>query len=216
MDEQTGQESADQPKEAPQSQAPGKHFVSQMYADLKSGYQRADLHLQGALWQGKISPAFWTVVGALSLAINIILIVVVVFLVRYLFDMKDIIQDHLVGGLYDNFVLMDQAHIATTITVSDTIYVVDTIPVVFDLPLSQETTVVLTQDTPVNQATILLNGVWIPLDIILPQGTPLDIQLDLVVPVNQTVPVQLTVPVMLQVPVDIPLSQTQLHRPLLV
>ena len=213
MDEQAGQESVDQPTEAPQSQPPGNGSNSQVYDDLKAGYKDAEPHLRRALWQGKIGPAFWTVVGVFSLIVNILLVVVIILLGRYLFDLKDIIQEQLVRGLYDNFVLMDQAHIATTITVSETIQVADTIPVVFELPLSQETTVVLTQDTQINQATILLNGVWIPLDIVLPQGTPLNIQLDLMVPVNQTVPVQLSVPVKLVVPVDIPLSQTQLHRP---
>ena len=93
---------------------------------------------------------------------------------------------------------MDQAHIRTTITVSDTIQVKDTIPVVFDLPLSQKTEVTLTKNTPIKGATIYLNGQAVPLDLDLPPGTKLGIQLDLTVPVNQTVPVVLNVPVNLQ------------------
>jgi hypothetical protein len=131
----------------------------------------------------------------------------------------------LLGGLYANFVKMDEAHILTqiqvndTIRVKDTIQVDDTIPVVFDLPLAQNTQVVLTQDTPIKNATIYLNGIAVPLDLVLRQGTPLNISLNLTVPVSQTlpvklsVPVDLTVPVNLTVPVDIPLDQTQLHAP---
>ncbi len=87
------------------------------------------------LWQGKIGPAFWTVAGALSLTINVILIVLLLLLGRQLFDIKGLISQQLIGGLYYNFVRMDRAHIRTNVQVSDTIRVEDTIPVVFDLPL---------------------------------------------------------------------------------
>jgi hypothetical protein len=66
---------------------------------------------------------------------------------------------------------------------------------------------------------VFLNGIGVPTDIVLPAGTPLQIDLTLTVPVSQTVPVvldvpiQLEVPVSLQVPVDIALDQTDLHRP---
>jgi hypothetical protein len=170
--------------------------------------------LRPFLWRGRLGPAFWTVASTLSLVVNIILIVVLILLGRQLFFLKKaIVSDQLINGLYDNFVLMDKAHIKTTITVSDTIQVIDTIPVVFDLPLSQKTVVVLTEDTPVENATIFLNGQPVPLDLILREGTRLGIKLDMTVPVNQTIPVVLNVPVNLQVPVDIPLDQTELHQP---
>lgn len=166
------------------------------------------------LWRGRIGPAFWTVASVLSLVVNIVLIVVLILLGRQLFFLKEtVVTDKLVNGLYDNFVLMDQAHIRTTITVSDTIQVQDTIPVVFDLLLAQKTEVTLTKSTPIQGATIYLNGVAVPLDLDLPPGTKLGINLDLVVPVNQVVPVVLNVPVNLQVPVDIALNQTELHEP---
>ena len=166
------------------------------------------------LWRGRLGPAFWTVASTLSLVVNIILIVILILLGRQLFFLKkDVVSNQLINGLYDNFVLMDQAHIKTTITVSDTIQVKDTIPVVFDLPLSQKTVVVLTEKTPIKGATIYLNGQAVPLDLDLPSGTKLGIQLNLTVPVNQTVPVTLNVPVNLTVPVDIPLDQTELHKP---
>jgi hypothetical protein len=165
------------------------------------------------LWRGKIGPAFWTISGVVSIVVNIILVVTLIVLGRQLFALKSLVTDQLLGGLYYNFVLMDQAHIVTEIEVSETIQVDDTIPVVFDLPLSTDTTVVLTQDTPIEDATIYLNGMPVPLDLNLREGTPLNINLDLTVPVSQTVPVVLDVPVKLVVPVDIPLEETELHDP---
>jgi hypothetical protein len=165
------------------------------------------------LWQGRIGPAFWTVACILSLTVNVILVVLLILLGRNLFAIKELIHQQLVGGLYYNFVLMDQAKIKTTVQVEDTIHVEDSMPVVFDLPLEQDTTVVLTKETPINNATIVLNGQPVPIDIVLRKGTPLNIHLDLTVPVSQTIPVSLDVPVNLTVPVEIPLSETELHRP---
>jgi len=177
------------------------------------------------LWQGKFGPAFWTLASLVSLTINLILILILIGVGKELFSIKKLVSEQLVGGLYNNFVQMDSAHIVTTINVRDTIQVQDTIqvkdaiPVVFDLPLQQATEVKLTQDTPVNGATIFLNEQPVPLDLILRRGTKLNIALDLVVPVSQTVPVVLNVPVNLQVPVDmqvpvdIALNKTDLHQP---
>jgi hypothetical protein len=165
------------------------------------------------LWQGKVLPAFWTIASLLSIVINIALIVVVLILASELFSIKKLIQVQLVDGLYENFVKMDQAHIVTTILVSDTIKLHDSIPVVFDLPLKQSTEITLIKDTPVKKASVILNGQSVPTDIVLKQGTRMSIALDLVVPVNQQVPVELSVPVNLQVPVDIPLVNTDLHEP---
>ncbi len=186
--------------------------VKGAYRTVKDGYQRSP-RLRRLIWQHRVAPAFWTVASLLSLVINIFLIVALLIIGRQLFMLKTAIDKQLLTGLYDNFALMDQAHIVTTISVETTIQVQDTIQVVFDLPLNQDTEVVLTQDTPIADVSILLNGVWIPTNIVLPAGSPLAINLDLTVPVSQTVPVDLTVPVSLQVPVDIPLDQTELHEP---
>jgi hypothetical protein len=165
------------------------------------------------LWQGKVLPAFWTTASLLSIVINMVLIVVVVILASELFSIKKLVQVQLVNGLYENFVKMDEAHIMTTIQVSDTIKLHDSIPVVFDLPLKQGTEIMLTKDTPIRKASVVLNGQSVPTDIVLKEGTRMSIALDLVVPVNQQVPVELSVPVKLIVPVDIPLANTELHEP---
>jgi len=165
------------------------------------------------LWQGQILPAFWTTASLLSIVINIFLIIVVITLASELFNIKKLVQVQLVDGLYQNFVKMDEAHIVTTIQVSDTIKLNDSIPVVFDLPLKQGTEITLTKDTPIKKASVILNGQPVPTDIVLKEGTTMSIALDLVVPVNQQVPIELSVPVHLVVPVDIPLAKTDLHEP---
>lgn len=175
--------------------------------------RRSPVVPERVFWQGKINPAFWSIASLLSLVVNIILIAVLILLGRELFQLKSLVQEQLIGGLYTNFVQMDKAHIVTTIQVQDTIQVKDTIPVVFNLPLKQNTEVTLTHDTPVKNATIFLNGQSVPLDLVLRKGTRLGIALDLVVPVSQTVPVVLNVPVNLKVPVDIALEKTDLHEP---
>ena len=157
------------------------------------------------LWQGRVFPAFWTITGIISLVVNIILIVVLILVGRELFVTKSLIEG-LVNGLHSNFVLMDQAHIKTTINVSTTI------PVKFDLPVKTNTTVVLTADTTIKGASVTLNtgGLYIesaPTDIILPAGTNLPIALDISVPVSTTIPISIPVDV------DIPLKDTELHQP---
>ena len=154
----------------------------------------------------KIGPPFWTIASIISLTVNLILIVVILVLAGQIFKVKSILTDQLIGGLYNNFVLMDQASIRTTIPVSTQV------PAKFDLPLETDTNVTLTTDTQIKAATVSLStgGLVIynaPTDIILPAGTVLPVHLSLVVPVDQQIPVELNVAV------DIPLNQTDLHTP---
>ncbi len=158
------------------------------------------------LWQGKIGPAFWTVTGIFSLAVNIVLLVALLLLAQNLFTIKHLVQDQILGGLSANFAAMDDAVIRTTVEVHDQI------PVVFDLPVQTETVVILTEDVTIQGARVnLITGglqiIGAPANIILPKGTRLPIKLDLTVPVNTQVPVDLTVPV------NIPLKETDLHQP---
>ena len=128
-------------------------------------------------------PTYWSIGAGLSILLNFILLVVVVVLLGKLSTINKVITNELVGGLYYNFVLMDQATIKTTVQVEDTI------PVQFDLPLVQNTIVVLTEDTSIEDATVTLNtgGLNIhsaPTDIVLPKGSRLPVKLDLSVPVE--------------------------------
>lgn len=170
--------------------------------------------LRPYIWGGgKWRPAARRLAIIIPFTINLILIILLGVLAQQLFAIKNFINQDLIGGLYYNFVLMDRAHITTTVQVSDTIMVSDTIPVVFDLQLAQDTEVVLTRDTLIENATIFLNNQPVPLDLTLRAGTPLNINLDLTVPVSQTIPVTLHVPILLNVPVDIALADTKLHDP---
>lgn len=155
----------------------------------------------------RFGQAFWTVSSILSLVTNIILVVALIGLGRQLFTLKSIIEKQVLGGLYENFILMDEAHIRTTIPVSTQV------PAKFDLPLKTDTQVILTEDTILQNATVAslsTGGLTItnaPATIVLPRGTVLPVALELTVPVDQMIPVNLNVSV------DIPLKQTDLHEP---
>ncbi|MFC1996059.1 hypothetical protein ACFLXI_00440 [Chloroflexota bacterium] len=156
-------------------------------------------------WQGKFGPAFWTITGIISITVNIILIVALIIIGQQLFTLNEIVEYGLIGGLHSNFVAMDEATILTTVKVEDTI------PVKFDLPVQTNTTVVLTEPTPIRGASVVINtsvlNINAPADIVLPAGLELPISLDIIVPVDKEVPVILTVPV------NIPLNETELHEP---
>ncbi len=154
----------------------------------------------------KIGPAFWTITGLVSLTINVVLIVILVTLGGQLFTLKQMVKDQLLGGLYQNFVMMDQASIRTSIPVETNV------PAKFDLPLETDTTVTLTDNVFIDNAYVSLDtgGLHIQgavTDITLPAGTQLPVHLSLVVPVDQQIPVKLNVAV------DIPLKETDLHAP---
>ena len=150
--------------------------------------------------------AFWTVASLLSLTVNIILIAVLVYLGSQFSNIKHMVRDDVLAGLYTNFALMDQASIKTTIPIHTTV------PAKFNLPLDTDTVVVLSKDTRIAGARVTLNtgGLTIvnaPTDITLPAGTRLPIHLTIQVPVDQQIPVDLSVDV------NIPLNQTDLHKP---
>lgn len=175
-------------------------------ATEKTATEEKPSKLRVWLWQGKVKDAFWKFATLFSFLVNFILVLVLLFVVILLFDIKNAIAQPLVGGLYGSFVQMDTSHIVTTIEVNDTL------PVQFDLPLNQQTEVVLTRDTLITGASVSIQGGVLiinnaPTTILLRAGTPLPVQLNLVVPVSQTVPVHLLVPV------NIALDQTDLHTP---
>lgn len=173
---------------------------------LSENGRLARLNRGGLLWQGQVRGAFWKFATLFSFAVNLVLIIVLLSVVRLVFDIKNAIAQPLVGGLYTSFVQMDSSSIITTIEVNDSL------PVQFDLPLNQNTVVTTTEPVLITGATVNIQGGILtlsnaPTTILLPAGTALPVQLNLIVPVSQTVPVHL------QVPVNIPLSQTELHTP---
>jgi hypothetical protein len=176
-----------------------------IYISEETGQDSNSSCITRFFWQGKLAPAFWTVTGVISIVVNIILIVALLVIGQHLFTLNKIVEDGLIGGLHSNFVAMDEATIVTTVKVEDTI------PVQFDLQVKANTSVVLTEPTPIDNASVVINTsvltINAPADIILPAGLELPIALDITVPVDKEVPVALTVPV------NIPLNQTELHEP---
>lgn len=165
------------------------------------------------LWE-----AFKTVAILFSFVVNLILVVALIGALMFIFDLKKGVAEPLLGGLYNGFVQMDEAHISTTIPVNTTIPVSDKVTADFNLPLQQTTNVILAQDTVITGASVSINGGILqlsnaPTTILLPQGTVLPVILDLTVPVKQDIPVNLNIPVSIPVAVDIPLTQTELHQP---
>ncbi|GAB4504370.1 MAG: hypothetical protein Fur0043_13640 [Anaerolineales bacterium] len=155
--------------------------------------------------KGKIGPAFWTVTGTLSLITNAVLIAILITLIRMLGAIQLTAGDAgagIVGGLYDNFDKMKNAHIVANIPV-----VLQDVPVDFVLNYSTDTEVVLTTDVPI-QANVAINAGIIningPANIVLQKGTRLPVHLDL------QIPVQTTVDIDRQLPVDIPIASTEL------
>ena len=158
----------------------------------------------------KFMQAFWTIASIMSFTVNIVLLVAFLFVLQNFSTIGIAVNDlssYLLGGLYNNFVKMDQAHIKTTIPVSKEI------PVQFNLNVSGATNVTLSENVSISGALVTVNTGGLNINnaranIVLPKGTVLPIFIEnLVVPVDQKVLAELNVEV------DIPLEQTELHEP---
>ena len=161
----------------------------------------------------KFGPAFWTIASIISMTINVVVLIALLMVLKVLGGPQatlSLAQNQatgLLGGLYQNFVKMDAAHIKTNI------HVAKEIPVQFTLNVSGPTRVILSEDVLIEGALVTvqtggLNIVNARARIVLPMGQPLPIHIEnLLVPVDQKVLAEL------DVPVDIPLNQTELHEP---
>ena len=159
--------------------------------------------------------AFWNVTSWISLLVDAILIAVVIILLFYVRRLNLKVNELMsltsmpletVGGLYENFELMEKAHIVTQIPVSTTV------PVRLDVCIRTGTSVVINQEViiPDARVTVQTGGLNITnatTRIVLPPNTALPVNLDLCVPVETTIPVSLNVNV------DIPLANTDLNAP---
>jgi hypothetical protein len=154
-------------------------------------------------------PAFWTIASILSMTVNIILLVALVFILYGLGGLNlGQMGTGLLGGLYTNFERMDAAHIKTVIPIQKDI------PVSLNVCIQTGTNVVLNQDTTIDNAKVTVQTGGLNIQnastiIILPAKTNLPVNLDLCVPVNTTVKVAMNVNV------DIPLASTDLHPAIL-
>lgn len=142
-----------------------------------------------------------------SFIMNFVLLVIVIFLIYLIFQIKNGIAEPLIDGLHSNFVGLNESQIQTNVVVNDEI------PINFDLTVSDVTTVTLAEPVFIGNMPAQFNitggggSITGTVDITLPRGTPLTIDLTLLVPVEQQIPV------VLNVPVDIALKETQLSIP---
>ena len=156
----------------------------------------------------KFMPAFWTIASVISLTVNIILIIILLITFQMfsaILTTSDEKITGLLGGLYTNFVKMDQATIATNIPVDATV------PLNIVVPVQATTRITLAESVVIPNAHVRINTGGLSIDadavVTLPADTALTVNLDF--PLN----VQDSIPVHLDVPVNIPLDQTELHEP---
>lgn len=151
--------------------------------------------------------AFRNIAVIFSFIMNFILVIILLFVVYLIFQIKNGIAEPLIDGLHSNFVGLNEAEIETTVIVNDEI------PINFELTVQDTVVVTLAEPAVIDnvpaQFDIIGGGGSITgtVDITLPAGTPLTIDLTLLVPVEQQIPV------VLNVPVDIALEETQLSVP---
>lgn len=156
----------------------------------------------------QLFPAFWTVASLMSITVNIVLIAILLILLNMLAGIQLTANDQfsgLLGGLYHNFVKMDQA------TISRTIPVDANIPLNIVVPVQATTRITLAESVTIPNAHVRINTGSLNIDadavVTLPANTALVVNLDF--PLN----VQNSIPIHLDVPVNIPLNETQLHEP---
>lgn len=148
-----------------------------------------------------VGTLIWRFMVVFSFIVNIILLVVLLALGIFIFDIKENIANPLVSGLHSSFVGLNTA------TIDYTIPVRDRIPVQLTVPLQTDTQVILTENVPLAaSAQINLNGsvVNTPVSLQLPAGLILPVSLDLLVPIDEELDVSLDVRAV------IPLERTQL------
>lgn len=201
-------------KESPRSRLPR---ANQVYASETTGPppppQAPSSNPQpaasrGSRWSAGCLPAFWTIASLISMVVNIILFAIILSLLPLRGQVQATATNQvsgLLGGLYHNFVKMDQATISRTISVDANI------PLDIVVPVQTTTRITLASPAVINSPRVYIRTGGLTLDapalVTLPAGTQLDVTLDF--PLN----VRNTIPVHLDVPVNIPLSETQLHEP---
>jgi len=165
----------------------------------------------------KFLPAFWTIASVMSITVNIVLIIILLITLQLLGTIQLTANDQvsgLLGGLYDNFVKMDQATISTNIPVQADVPLNFAVPVDRSEPTGLETEIKLSREATIDGVRVVINqpGTEFKLNslatITLPRGTILNVFIQ-----RFDIPVQNSVPISLNVPVNIPLNQTQLHEP---
>jgi len=159
----------------------------------------------------KFGPAFWTIASVISLTMNVGLLIVLLIALQVLGGTKAtlaLVQNQatgLLGGLYTNFVKMDQA------TISSSIPVDASIPLNIVVPVQTTTRITIAEQVIIPNAHVRINTGALNIDanaeVTLPANTPLVVNLDFPLTVQNSIPIHL------DVPVNIPLNHTELHEP---
>jgi hypothetical protein len=159
-------------------------------------------------FRSRLLPAFWTVASVLSLIVNLVLIGILLVVLQMLGTIRLTANDEfsgVLGGLYHNFVKMDQATIAADIPVQAMI------PLNIVVPVQTTTRIKLAERTVIPNAHVRITTGTVNIDadaeVTLPVDQELNVKLDFPLTVQNSIPISLIVPV------NIPLSQTQLHDP---
>jgi hypothetical protein len=158
--------------------------------------------------RNRLLPAFWTVASVLSLIVNLVLIGILLIVLQMLGALQLTANDRfsgVLGGLYHNFVRMDQATIAADIPVTANI------PLNIVVPVQTTTRIKLAERTVIPNAHVRITTGTVNIDADAEVTLPMDQELNVILDFPLTV--QNSIPISLNVPVNIPLSKTQLHDP---
>lgn len=176
----------------------------------------------------RLGKLIWRFMIIFSFIVNIILVLVLLALGLFIFDIKNNIANPLVSGLHSSFVGLDSATIDWTIPVREKLAIGPEQNVLVPInmntivsqvtringapvsPLPGETVVRLTRDVPLTLRNVNITTGGLTVSgatgtAFLPAGTELPVALDLILQLNAEIPVNLDVRAV------IPLDQTQLH-----
>lgn len=159
----------------------------------------------------KFLRALWTLTSLISMVVNVVVIIVLIVLLWAYRDIQlpegvdTTMVNKLLSGLYSNFEKMDRATIETVIPVDAQI------PLNITVPVQTTTQITLSETVNIPNAQVVINTGGLNINssarVTLPAGTPLTVNL------NFDLPLQDTIPVHLDVPVKIPMAETELHEP---
>lgn len=159
----------------------------------------------------KFLRALWTLTSLISMVVNVVVIIVLMVLLWAYRDIQlpegvdTTMMNKLLSGLYSNFEKMDRATIETVIPVDAQI------PLNITVPVQTTTQITLSETVNIPNAQVVINTGGLNINssarVTLPAGTPLTVNL------NFDLPLQDTIPVHLDVPVKIPMAETELHEP---
>ena len=130
------------PVSVPESSAPTPAAVEQPAIVRTSG------------WRLKLLPAFWTIASIMSISVNIVLLAALLIALQLLGAIQLTADDQvsgLLGGLYNNFVKMDQASIISTIPVDANI------PLNIVVPVQTTTQITLAESVTIPNAHVRIN-----------------------------------------------------------